>query len=208
MASIVAVFNMALSRLGTRARIADPGEDSTEAQHCSIWFDQARDAALRAHDWNFARRYLRLAERADVTPPTGWSCVYSYPGDCMRMRGILPDLLPPVAFQVASALHANRNAVRVILANVSAAEAWYTARIADTELWDAGFTRAMAAVLAAHVALPITQKESIAQAMAQRAQLELAQAMADDANEGVHQIHRYPPEALSVRGFAGGDEVL
>ena len=65
MASIVAVCNMALSRLGTRARIADPQEDSVEAQHCAIWFDPARDAALRAHDWNFARRYLRLAARAE-----------------------------------------------------------------------------------------------------------------------------------------------
>jgi hypothetical protein len=205
MASIVAVCNMALSRLGTRARIADPREDSVEAQHCAIWFDPARDAALRAHDWNFARRYLRLAARADVTPPTGWALAYSYPGDCLRLRGILPEQAPPSAFQVASALDGAGNAVRVILANVAAAEAWYTARIVDAELWDAGFVRAMAAMLAAHVALPITQKESIAQAMALRAQLELAQAMADDANEGVNLAHRLAPATLAVRGIDTGE---
>lgn len=209
MASVVAICNMALSRLGTRARVADPAEDSTEAQQCAIWFDQARDAALRAYDWNFARRYVRLAERADVVPPSVWSHAYSYPTDCLRLRGLLPDLRPPVAFQVSSALDAGNNAVKVIFAGVDAAEAWYTARIEDTALWDAGFTASMAAMLAAYVAMPITQKESIAQASQREAQLVLAQAMADDANEAVGQMRHDTPESLAVRGFAASrDEGL
>lgn len=201
MASIVAICNMALSRLGTRARVSDLTEESTEAQQCAIWFDQARDTALRAHDWNFARRHATLAERADVTAPSAWRRVYSYPTDCLHLRGLSPDLRSPASFQVSSALDAGNNAVKVIFANTDSAEAWYTARIEDTTLWDAGFTSAMAAMLAASVAMPITQKESIALAAQREAQLVLAQAMADDANEAASQTHRYTPEVLAVRGF-------
>jgi hypothetical protein len=206
MASRVAIYNMALSRLGTRARVADPDEDSVEAQNLSVWFDAARDSALRAHDWNFARRYLVLAENGSVTPPSVWGYAYSFPNDCIRFRGILPDMRPAVRFEVASALDGGSNRVKVIFSNAAQAEGWYTARIEDTELWDAGFTAAMAAVLAAHVALPITQNESIAKAKQAEAQQALMEAAAADANEAVNQVHRYTPETLSVRGYTADDE--
>ena len=206
MASLIQIWNMSLSMLGTRARISDPEENSTESQQCSVWFEPARDATRRAFDWNFARRYLLLSERSDITLPSNWRVAYSYPSDCIRFRGILPDMVPPTQFKVSSALDANSNVVRVIFANVAQAEGWYTARIEDTELFDPGFVCAMAAVLAAHVALPITQKESIAQAMGKRAELEVMRAAADDANEGVNQIQHFTPEELSARGFNADDD--
>jgi hypothetical protein len=206
MASKVAIYNMALSRLGTRARVADPDEESVEAENLSVWFDAARDATLRAHDWNFARRYLVLAENGGVTPPSVWAYAYSWPNDCLRFRGILPDMRPPVRFEVASALDGGSNRVKVIFSNAAQAEGWYTARIEDTELWDAGFTAAMAAVLAAHVALPITQNESLSKAKAAEARDALMQAAADDANESTDQVHAYTPETLAVRGITAGDE--
>lgn len=206
MASEIEIKNMALSMLGTTARISDPGEDSVEATQTSIWFEPARDAALRSFDWNFARRYVTLAERADVTPPSRWAYVYSYPDDCLRFRGILPLGVPPVKFQVSGAMDASSNRVRVVFSNAAQAEAWYTARVESTELWDAGFVRAMAAVLAAHVALPITQTESLAKAMAERATFEMIRATTDDANEGVTQVHQFTPEDLAVRGFSADDD--
>ncbi len=205
MTSRVAIYNMALSRLGTRARVADPDEESVEAQNLSVWFDQARDSALRAHDWNFARRYLTLAENGDVARPSIWAYAYSWPADCLRFRGILPDMRPPVRFEVASALDGSSNRVKVIFSNAAQAGGWYTARIEDTELWDAGFTAAMAAVLAAHVALPITQNESIAKAKQAEARQALMEAAAADANEGVNQVHEHTPETLAVRGYTADD---
>lgn len=205
MASQLEIWNMALSMLGTRSRVADTSEDSTEAQQCSIWFAPARDAALRAFDWNFARRYLTLALRADVTLPSNWAYAYSYPPDCLRFRGIQPMVVPPVKFQVSSADAADVP-VKVIFTNAAQAEGWYTRRIEDTTLFDSGFVRAMAAVLAAHIALPVTQKDSTAKAMGDRAMQIMLQATADDANEGVNQVQRFTPEDLAVRGFSSDDD--
>ena len=78
------IGNMALSRLGTRATIADLTENSTEARQINLWYATVRDELQSLVDWNFNRVTQALA--ASGTPPARWSASYAYPSDCLRMR--------------------------------------------------------------------------------------------------------------------------
>ncbi len=174
----VDICNRALSRLGTRATIAALDENSTEARTASIWYAATRDVLLRSHDWNFARRRVVLAEQG--TAPTGWTFRYAFPTDCvrlLRLASATPDG-GSARFEVAG-----DSTRRFVLCDEPAAEAVYTARVDDPNLYDAGFASALVDQLAAHIAYPITQKTEIAVRLAQMARAVLADAMAADVNE-------------------------
>jgi hypothetical protein len=73
-------------------------EQSDEARNCTIHYDIARRAVLRAHTWNFARKQISAAmlsaaqgtpENPNGTPPVPiypWLYEYAWPQDCLRMR--------------------------------------------------------------------------------------------------------------------------
>ena len=174
----VDICNRALSRLGTRATISALDENSTEARTASIWYAATRDVLLRSHDWNFARRRVVLAEQG--VAPTGWAFRYAFPTDCirlLRLASATPDM-GSVRFEVAGDATS-----RFVLCDEPAAEAVYTARVDDPNLYDAGFAVALVDQLAAHIAYPVTQKTEIAVRLAQMARAALADAMAADVNE-------------------------
>lgn len=186
MSSETDLVNRALSRLGTRATIADLSESSTEARTARIWYAATRDAMLRAHDWNFARRRVALAQLG--SPPSGlptdstgvWRHRYALPHDCLRLlrlSGTISALSP--AFEIAGDVVGG-----AVLCDEPAAEAVYTARVTDPGRFDAGFSAALVEQLAAHMAYPITQKTEVAVRLAQMARVSLDEARVLDGNEG------------------------
>lgn len=190
----VDICNRALSRLGTRATISALDENSTEARTAYIWYAATRDVLLRSHDWNFARRRVILAEQGSA--PTGWSFRYAFPTDCVRLLRIASALphRDPVRFEVAG-----DSTSRFVLCDEPAAEAVYTARVDDPNLYDAGFASALVDQLAAHIAYPITQKTEIAVRLAQMARAALADAMAADVNEAVGAEGDRIPDWIAAR---------
>lgn len=190
----VDICNRALSRLGTRATIAALDENSTEARTASIWYAATRDTLLRAHDWNFARRRVFLAGQGAA--PTGWRFRYAVPTDCVRLlRLASANPVGSARFEVAGDA-----AGRFVLCDEPAAEAVYTARVDDPNLYDAGFASALVDQLAAHIAYPITQKTETAVRLAQLARATLADAMAADANEADAAIGDRLPDWIAARG--------
>jgi hypothetical protein len=190
----VDICNRALSRLGTRATISALDENSTEARTASIWYAATRDTLLRAHDWNFARRRIVLAEQG--TAPTGWTFRYALPADCIRLLRIAP-VSPEggtVRFEVAG-----DSTGRFVLCDEPAAEAVYTARVEDPNLYDSGFSSALVDQLAAHVAYPITQKTDTAVRLAQLARAALGDAMAADVNEAALSEDDRAPDWIAAR---------
>ena len=188
------ICNRALSRLGTRATIAALDENSAEARTASIWYAATRDVLLRSHDWNFARRRVVLAEQG--TAPTGWTFRYAFPTDCvrlLRLASATPDG-GSARFEVAG-----DSTRRFVLCDEPAAEAVYTARVDDPNLYDAGFASALVDQLAAHIAYPITQKTEIAVRLAQMARAALADAMAADVNEAEGVIGDRVPDWIAAR---------
>ncbi len=190
----VDICNRALSRLGTRATISALDENSAEARTASIWYAATRDVLLRSHDWNFARRRVVLAEQGAA--PTGWAFRYAFPTDCirlLRLASATPNV-SSVRFEVAGDATS-----RFVLCDELAAQAVYTARVDDPNLYDAGFASALVDQLAAHIAYPVTQKTEIAVRLAQMARAALADAMAADVNEAEGVDEDRLPDWIAAR---------
>lgn len=190
----VDICNRALSCLGTRATVAALDENSSEARTVAIWYAATRDSLLRVHDWNFARRRVLLA--AQGVAPTGWRFRYALPTDYIRLLR-LTSAEPEAGsarFEVAGDV-----AARFVLCDAPAAEAVYTARVDDPNLYDAGFASALVDQLAAHIAYPITQKTETAVRLAQLARVALADAMAANVNEAETAGHDRLPDWIAGR---------
>lgn len=203
MASVVQICNLALSRLGTRATIASLDESSTEARVCKANYADCRDSLLRDFDWNFARRVDTLALRVEA-PPAGWAYTYSLPNKCARFRGIWSGPRPsgaPADWAIGSVADSSGNDVVAIFANQSGAEGCYTRIVENSELFSAGFVKALIWRLAEAIALPITTRDSIAETTARRAAMKVAEGVAADANEGIVTTDRQVPDFLAERGY-------
>jgi hypothetical protein len=203
MASIVQICNLALSRLGTRATIASLDESSTEARICKANYADCRDTLLRDFDWNFARRVETLALRIEA-PPSGWSYVYSVPNKCARFRGIWSGPRPigaPVDWAIGSVADSSGNDVVAVFTNQSQADGWYTRIVENSELFSAGFVKALSWRLAEAIALPITTRDSLAEVMARRAAAKVAEGLAAEANEGIATTDHQVPDFLAERGY-------
>jgi hypothetical protein len=197
------IANMALSRLGTRATIADLTENSTEARQINLWYATVRDELQSLIDWNFNRVSLALA--ASGTPPARWASSYAYPSDCLRMRRL--DFggaswvcgSPATGFEIAS-----NGSATFLYCNEDQVSAVYAQRVTDPARFTPGFVLAFVDCLAASVAHAITQKAELAERLARRAQERIERAMADSANEGLvpGDMERLP-QSLAVRGFDG-----
>jgi hypothetical protein len=186
MAGDVDIANMALSRLGTRATIADFAEDSTEARVVRTWYAATRDALLGAHAWNFAR--VRRALSLSGIAPAGWRFSYALPSECLRFLGIDASRgrdgreqggATSIPFELAS-----DGTGRFVLCDATGAIGLYTQRVTDPGRLDAAFVAALVDQLAARMAYPITQKSEVAVRLAQMARVSLDEARALDGNEG------------------------
>lgn len=193
------IGNMALSRLGARATIADLTENSTEARQLSIWYETVRDDLQGMMDWNFNRVTRALSQSG--TAPSRWAYSYAYPSDALRVWRLdfgasawaYPD---PAPFEIGS-----DGAGQFLYCNEAVVEAVLLQRVTDPNRFSAAFVLAFADSLAAAVAYPITQKRDVAAQLQQVATDRIERAMADSANEQ-GGLNRYPtPESLAVRGF-------
>jgi hypothetical protein len=181
MASVVDIYNMALSHLGTKSTVSSATENSTEAKKCSLHYDTARDATLEAFNWSFARRHTTLALVGDAE--LGWVYQYAYPSECVTVRRILTTHRDddPIPFRIA---HSELNDAKVILTDQPGAAVEYTKRVTNSTLYSASFVSALSAQLAAMVAMPLTGKANLRDDALALFNLYIAQAQAHDRNQG------------------------
>jgi hypothetical protein len=202
MPTITDICNAALSHCGTRSKVSSIDEPSPEAQACTTHFVMARDATLRAFDWNFARLTVALADLG--SPPARWAQRYALPADCVRIRRLndAPVLkFSETFFEMAADTDSTGAIISVILTDLSPVSAIYTARVTDPLRWDQGFTDTMAYALAARICFELTGKEDRASALTKMWQYSLIGGAAETANEGSGANRTYLPEALAVRGY-------
>lgn len=180
------IANMALSRLGTRATIADLTENSTEARQISLWYATVRDELQSLVDWNFNRVSQALASSG--TPPARWASSYAYPSDCLKMRRLDFGTVSWAAGDPASDFEiASDGSGTFLYCNEDRVSAVYAQRVTDPARFTPGFVLALVDCLAAAVAHAITQKADLAEMLARRAQERIERARADSANEGIAQ---------------------
>ncbi len=197
--SKVKIANLALSNIGARSSIESLDELSAEAKQCKLWYDFAREMALEAYDWSFARKRQTLAAHSDDPPSGVWGYRYQYPSDCVKLRYLVNPLGPdadPVPFEVESSLDGS---TKTILTDLEDAVAVYTWNLEQTALFSIWFVQTMAAALGYFTAFSLTGKTTIQQVMLDKFNVYLAAAEMHDANE---RVGAPPREAEAIRARA------
>lgn len=182
MASQVQIAKLALQHVGDRFDISSMTEVTPEAEQVNLIFNDTRDALLRQHPWNFAKKFLSPATLTG-TVPGGWTFMYLYPTDAVRILGITNPLgrgMTPIEFEIA-----RYGTNRVVLTDQEDAELIYTARITTTEDFDPEFVMALSYQLAAKLAMPLTGDRGIAGELEKLATIYCNSAWETDASEGI-----------------------
>lgn len=146
-ASQTRIVNRALTLLGSAQRISNITDPSGPAVTALALFDDARDATLTEHPWNFAIRRASLAADVDA-PEFGYAYAFTLPADYLRW---LPWSRDDKAYARAE------QEGNVLLADsVGPLNIRYIARIEDVAMWSPGFTEALAWKLATEMEEAIT----------------------------------------------------
>lgn len=203
MASVVELYNLALSSVGTKALVSSPDEASREAEVCTLWYATVRDSVLRAAPWSSARASKRLALQVErdvdedwvaTDPEPGWRFAYSTPSDMIAPRYL--SNFDRFALAVSSTNS------RTILTNTENAILVYTKRQEQVQMWDISLYLAVAYALAAHIAMHLHGKPDRAQLAQEKANAFIMQARLDAAN-AVQEQYQTVPDWITARGYAG-----
>lgn len=158
-------------------------------------------------------------------PPVPFRYQYAWPNDCLLLRFVIPRPNLPIAgqapimtnvgisnqplvntsvpFVVAIDTDLNSNQIKVINTNAQKAQAVYTGRIDNCDLWDASLQNAVIGTLAAWMCMPITGDKSL---MTMRVQLAVGlvnAARISDGNEAITSMDIIP-DWMQVRNAGSG----
>jgi hypothetical protein len=189
--SEVAICNMALASVGRGAQITALDEASQAARARKLRYPYARDAVLRAYDWNFAAKRAALAKNA-VAPAFEYANAYDLPADCLLVRSVFDGDAAKWVVEGRQILTDMGDPIFVK----------YTALVSDTTRFDSLFVEALAARIASDIAVQLSESTSRAQGLWQVYQLKLIEARRRDAQEG--QPERLPRgDWIDARADAG-----
>lgn len=157
-------------------------------------------------------------------PPIPWRYEYAYPSDALLIRFVIPKspnvtgtvplmtnvgflqrpvVTTSVPFVPAIDYDQFGNQIRVILTNARNADAVYTARIDNVDLWDPSLQNAVIGTLAAWFVLPITGDKTLLQARVQLAVGLINAARISDGNEGITSGD-IPVDWMQIRNAGAG----
>ena len=210
MASVVQICNMALSHIGSEARVSSisPPDGSVEAGHCATFYDQARTEMLEPGNWAFALKRQLLAQVTNTS--NAWAYAYTKPADCQRALRILRPSVAVTVFtqdRIAYPHTDDRDSApfdvegEVLYTNEPDAVLVYTCDVTDTTKFPASFVSALSYLLAAYVAGPIVKGNEgvrVGDAMRQRAQA-LADLSATSSANASSADNVPQPTLLAVR---------
>jgi hypothetical protein len=193
-ASVVGICNKALLRIGVNNPIAAITEASKEARACRTFYESSRDVALGEFHWPFAKRRKALA--LSGTAPEEWGYSYAYPEDCIAAREIDSGMrnLPEdqrIPFTVEDA-----EAGKLILTDEPEAVLIYTVRVEDPNRFSAPFEDALAWLLAAELAMPLSVKPELENGARERYRRAIVAAVGRAKNEEQPDA---PPDAEAIR---------
>lgn len=177
MATEVSICSNALRRLGDDP-ITSLTEDSERARLCNAFYEDARDACLRSHPWNFAITRTTLTQLSS-TPAYGFDYQFALPTDPYCLR-VLQMEFQDYIFKIENLATEGR----VLLSNEDTAKILYIARITDTALFDSMFVDTLTAKLAANLAYPITNSVTLQTQMEKLYEIKLSEARSIDGQEG------------------------
>lgn len=199
--SDVQIAKLALQHIGDRYDITSLNEASTEAEQINLVYENVRDALIRSYPWKFALRYFSPATLAG-TVPAGWTYMFTYPTDGLRVWRIVNpldprgDTLPALEWDTAR----NANDNQVLLSDEEEPEFEYSKKVTNSFEFDPQFDWAFSWALASAVAMPITGDGGIAQMVRGAARVEIGEAKTSNSNEGYSKEHNRDADWIRVRG--------
>lgn len=180
MASVVQICNMALSHIGSEARVSSisPPDGSVEAGHCADFYDVARVELLEPGSWNFSLKRAALSQTTNLS--NAWAYAYTKPSDCQRaLRVLRPNVTVTVFTQDIVSTHTDDRDTAafdiegdLIYTNEPDAVLVYVRDVTDTNKFPASFTSALSFMLSSYLAGPMLKGNEgtrIGDAMRQRA---------------------------------------
>jgi hypothetical protein len=201
--SVVDIYNLALSAIGTRSDVAAVDEGSPEANACNLWYEVTLNALLRAAPWSFATAYERLAllstrdwtlDWGTADPPPAWGYEFAAPSTMVRPR----YLTTFERFDLSM-----RGTTHSIVTNSVEPILCFTKRQPLVSMWDDQFVSAMANGLGAAIAMKVSGKVNRARSALQIANDLIEQARLSDANQSSPQTYDAMPSWFAIRGASG-----
>lgn len=210
MTAVVAICNMALSRIGQAVTISsiDPPEQTEEAQLCAQYWPQVRDMTLSAHAWSFATVRADLGDlTASYPPTTAFEYTYAYPSDCLRLIGVrVPKPVNDIDFEDVD-IGAASDGTQLIYSNTKNASAVYIRQVTDSAVYSAQLVEAQIYYLASYLAGTIIKGVDgmrVADAMRERGERDLLKAQTLDKrqarNSTVQDATQQKASWLNARG--------
>jgi len=180
MASVVNICNMALSQIGSDARVSSisPPDGSVEAGVCADFYNLARTEMLEAGNWQFSLRRAALASVANASDV--WAFAYAAPSAALMVKRIIQAGAGDDAESADFMQEGD-----VIYTNEEDAKAVYTVDIVDTTKFSPSFVSALSFLLSSYIAGPLikgSEGMKISDAMRQRALFLSGQSNALAAN--------------------------
>jgi len=156
MASKTEIANMAISHLGIGKTITNLDTDkSQEAQACRVFFETAKNAALKDHDWSFAWKEATL-NLIEENPLDEWGYSYRYPTDALTIRRIVSGQQCDTLDSVVPFVIGSDSSGKLIYTDRSEARVQYTFDVDNVDLYTPRFTLALSFQLAYYIAPRIT----------------------------------------------------
>jgi hypothetical protein len=223
------IANQALGVARARTQqITSFSQPGPEASQINLNYADTRDNLLRLFDWGFAKSTISLGNPVksydptetswtNAQPPPPWLYSYAMPANIVKVRavfgqsvpGIIVPQVPSVDQGLAFAYYTyevvNDGGVRVIVTNAPGALAVVTLGGLDPSVWDALFTQAMVALLAANICLPLSGDAQLADKLMKDAGNMIEMAKIASANETT-DVQHIMPDWLRARGSRIYDE--
>lgn len=174
MSSVVSICNVALIGLGG-STISAIDEDTTQANACNAVWNQARQAVLRSHPWNFALKTGELPQLQTNLRAYKYDYAYQLPSDIMRLVQVKDDY----DYKVES---------NTIFSKCDTCFIKYVFDNTDVASWDALFVAAMSAKIQELIAFSITRERADVATARNNYLAALFHAQVTDAQEDIEDL--------------------
>lgn len=156
-------------------------------------------------------------------PPPPWLYSYQLPSACLRARYVVPTIpstgstpISPallyattmipnqgqIPFRVAYSTDSSGNPLQIVLTNLSQAQLVYTVNQPNPQIWDAAFTAAMVASLAAWLVPALSSNMPLMGMQQKIAERLIAEARISDGDEGTTSQDHIPDFIRARNGGA------
>lgn len=210
MASVVQLCNMALSHIGSEARVSSisPPDGSVEAGHCATFYDIARTELVEPGAWRFALKRATLATLS-TNPSATWAYAYAMPSDCLRpVRVLRVGSMMTVFNQDTMGYNPNdadsadfTTEGDVLYSNEPEAVLVYVRDVTDTSKFPPSFTSALSYLLASYLAGPVIKGNEgtrVGDSMRERA-MALADIAATSSANASSATNDFQPSSVLAR---------